>query len=118
MQRCGTLAEREELFWSQSCWFLETISERLFRMVRLNLSTMPSDCGCKGVVLVLSIPSSSQTPLQYRRDEISSLIGMKLKSTISRYPVLHYSLRYGGGFLIRNGVHFRGPFREVVNDNK
>ncbi|GFW52010.1 hypothetical protein TNCV_1189401 [Trichonephila clavipes] len=49
-------------------------------MVRLNLSTMPSDCGCKGVVLVLSIPVFTD-PLQYRRDEISSLIGMKLRGT-------------------------------------
>ncbi|GFT31191.1 hypothetical protein TNCV_2679601 [Trichonephila clavipes] len=59
-RRCGTLAEREN-FWSQSCWFLETISERLFRMVLIKpLSTMPSDRGCKGVVHPANSGSSSR----------------------------------------------------------
>ena len=39
-------------FKSQFSWFLDTMMERLFRMVQLNLLTMLSNCGYSGVVWV------------------------------------------------------------------
>lgn len=43
---------------SQSHWFASTNLDIWYSMVRLNLSTIPSDSGYRGVVLVFVIPKS------------------------------------------------------------
>ncbi|GFU49394.1 hypothetical protein TNCV_2161921 [Trichonephila clavipes] len=72
-------------------------------MVRLNLSTCHLTVGAKvwswscQLRVVHRPPSIPQRRNFFPdRNEVEEV-------PISRYPVLHYSLRYGGGFLIRMG---------------
>ncbi|GFT44048.1 hypothetical protein TNCV_2452461 [Trichonephila clavipes] len=92
--RCGTLAERGRTGPSL-VGFLETISERLFRMVRLNLSTMPSDCGAKVWSWSCQFRVVHRPPsIPQRRNFF--LIGMKLKKLphISIYSAALQPSRY------------------------
>ncbi|GFV02298.1 hypothetical protein TNCV_1500781, partial [Trichonephila clavipes] len=94
-RRCGTPSRKRGTFWSQSCWFLETISERLFRMTPFNTARDRNFFPDPGMVEVEEV--------------IPHIIDIH---------VLRYGLRYGEGLPDPwNGVHF-GPFREVVHGNK
>ena len=87
-------------------------------MVRLNRSTIPSDCGCSGVVLVFFIPNSRHISENTADSNIPPRIRVDFHwHSKAANKFFYQDISNCDGFLVRQRISLR-PFGKIVGNNE